>query len=306
MRDAAGIGSFWLARPECFAHAWFDLHAPASTAGRCSCGRVFSCRLRCDRAGGQSAAEDFRLAGDLVYVGSNYSFRPTASDPERKTLRFTVANKPAWATFSTSNGRLSGTPKAVGYWTNIQISVSDGVNTTSLPAFALRATSKSNVAPTISGRRRPRSSPTRHTASYRPRVTPTAICCVSASRTSPSWASSARRPAVERHADGGSGRHLLEHRDRVERRLAHCIAAGVQRQGHCACAANRAPTISGTPATSVTVGQAYSFSRRRAILTATRSASRSRTVRPGRRSTLRRVSCRARRPLRMSAATRTS
>jgi hypothetical protein len=87
----------------------------------------------------------------FVYVGDAYSFRPAASDPERATLRFTIANKPAWAAFSTSTGLLSGRPGAVGYWTNIQVNVSDGVNTTSLPAFAIRAQSKSNVAPTISG-----------------------------------------------------------------------------------------------------------------------------------------------------------
>src|SRR5262245_31963313 len=87
----------------------------------------------------------------FVYVGDAYSFKPTAADPERATLRFTIANKPAWAAFNASTGLLSGKPGAVGYWTNIQINVSDGVNTTALPAFALRAQSKSNVAPTISG-----------------------------------------------------------------------------------------------------------------------------------------------------------
>src|SRR5262245_19779705 len=87
----------------------------------------------------------------FVYVGDTYSFKPTASDPERATLRFTIANKPAWAAFNASTGLLSGKPAAVGYWTNIQIAVSDGVNTTALPASSIRAQSKSNVAPTISG-----------------------------------------------------------------------------------------------------------------------------------------------------------
>jgi hypothetical protein len=86
-----------------------------------------------------------------VYTGSKYFFRPVASDPEGATLRFSVTNKPAWASFSTSNGRLVGTPTTVGYWSGIQIQVSDGVNTTSLPAFAIRAISRNNVAPTISG-----------------------------------------------------------------------------------------------------------------------------------------------------------
>ena len=49
------------------------------------------------------------------------------------------------------DGRLSGTPTAVGFWTNIRISVSDGVEHDALPAFSIRATSRNNVAPTISG-----------------------------------------------------------------------------------------------------------------------------------------------------------
>lgn len=86
-----------------------------------------------------------------VYVGSTYSFRPSAYDPEGATLRFTITNKPAWASFSSSSGLLSGTPSSVGYWTNIQIRVSDGTYSAALPAFSMRAVSRSNSAPTISG-----------------------------------------------------------------------------------------------------------------------------------------------------------
>src|SRR5688572_30438246 len=61
-----------------------------------------------------------------VYVGSFYSFTPKAYDSDRQTLKFTISNKPAWASFSSTTGRLSGTPSAVGLWNNIQIRVSDG------------------------------------------------------------------------------------------------------------------------------------------------------------------------------------
>ncbi len=47
-------------------------------------------------------------------VGTAYSFQPTAKDPEGKALTFSVRNKPSWATFSTSSGKLSGTPTATG------------------------------------------------------------------------------------------------------------------------------------------------------------------------------------------------
>ena len=75
-----------------------------------------------------------------VAVGSTYSFRPTASDPEGRTLTFSIANKPAWASFSTSNGTVSGTPVAanVGTYSNIVIRASDGAATASCPPSASR------------------------------------------------------------------------------------------------------------------------------------------------------------------------
>ncbi|HLZ99666.1 MAG TPA: putative Ig domain-containing protein [Steroidobacteraceae bacterium] len=74
-----------------------------------------------------------------VVAGSAYSFEPTATDASGKTLTFSISNKPAWATFSASSGLLSGTPGsgAVGSYTNIVISVSDGTATASLPAFSI-------------------------------------------------------------------------------------------------------------------------------------------------------------------------
>lgn len=74
-----------------------------------------------------------------VKTGSAYAFTPTASDPEGKPLAFTITNKPAWATFSTTTGKLSGTPSSAqtGTYSNIGISASDGSLTASLPAFAI-------------------------------------------------------------------------------------------------------------------------------------------------------------------------
>lgn len=74
-----------------------------------------------------------------VTVGNTYLFQPTATDAESTRLRFTVSNKPAWATFSGSTGKLSGAPQAgsVGTYANIKISVSDGRNTTSLAPFTI-------------------------------------------------------------------------------------------------------------------------------------------------------------------------
>jgi hypothetical protein len=84
-------------------------------------------------------------------VGTAYSFQPSAADPDGNALGFSITNRPSWATFSTSTGRLSGTPTASGTFSNIQIRVSDGKATTSLPAFSINVTNSTNRAPVISG-----------------------------------------------------------------------------------------------------------------------------------------------------------
>jgi hypothetical protein len=85
-----------------------------------------------------------------VVAGQPYSFQPTAADADGNTLTFSIANKPAWATFSTATGRLSGTPASTGTFSGITISVSDGSVSASLPAFTLTVQS-GNRAPVISG-----------------------------------------------------------------------------------------------------------------------------------------------------------
>ena len=51
-----------------------------------------------------------------VYVGSQYYFRAQGYDREGATLRYSIQNRPSWATFSTSTGELSGTPTVLGQW----------------------------------------------------------------------------------------------------------------------------------------------------------------------------------------------
>ena len=88
-----------------------------------------------------------------VQAGVAYSFEPAASDPEGHALTFSIAAKPSWANFSTSTGQLSGTPSSanVGTTSGITISVSDGTNTVSLPAFSIQVTAAPVPPPTISG-----------------------------------------------------------------------------------------------------------------------------------------------------------
>lgn len=74
-----------------------------------------------------------------VVAGQAYSFTPSATDPNGDALTFSIGNKPAWATFSQSTGRLAGTPGAadVGNYGNILISVSDGRQSASLAPFSI-------------------------------------------------------------------------------------------------------------------------------------------------------------------------
>lgn len=72
-------------------------------------------------------------------AGQAYSFVPTASDPEGQKLAFSVANKPLWAKFDSTTGRLYGTPTDAnaGTYSGIVIAASDGQNSAALPAFAI-------------------------------------------------------------------------------------------------------------------------------------------------------------------------
>ncbi|WP_149980775.1 tandem-95 repeat protein [Pseudoalteromonas rhizosphaerae] len=81
-----------------------------------------------------------------------YSFAPTATDTEGDNLTFSISNKPSWLGFDSSTGLLSGTAgnSDVGVYSNIVISVSDGMDTVSLPAFSLTVINV-NDAPTIGG-----------------------------------------------------------------------------------------------------------------------------------------------------------
>ncbi|GAB1049703.1 MAG: hypothetical protein Sw1PiTSA_00560 [Shewanella algae] len=70
---------------------------------------------------------------------SYYSFIPTATDPDQDPLTFSISNKPAWASFNTASGELSGTPlrEHVGVSDNIIIRVTDGALSTDLAPFSV-------------------------------------------------------------------------------------------------------------------------------------------------------------------------
>jgi len=193
-----------------------------------------------------------------VYVGSAYSFRPAVTDPDSTSLRFTIANKPAWASFNTASGQLAGTPTMVGWWTNISIAVSDGVSTRVLPAFSIRATRHDNTAPVISGS--PRSSVVVG-SSYA--FQPTA----SDAQGDPLRFSIANQPAwaTFNASSGGLSGTPTAANVGTYANITISVTDGSKRVPLApfsitvSSSANHAPTISGTPPAAVTAGQAYMF-----------------------------------------------
>lgn len=195
-----------------------------------------------------------------VIVEQRYLFKPTYSDPENNRLRFTVSNRPSWATFSTLSGVLSGTPGEanVGTFSNIRISINDGTNTVTLPAFSIQVRGLDNRAPTISGT--PTTSvQTMQTYTFTPQASdPDGDTLVYRINNQPRWATFSTATGVltgtPATTDIGTYSNLIisvsDGRVSTSLRAFSIVVSA---------APNRAPTISGSPATSASVGAAYSF-----------------------------------------------
>jgi hypothetical protein len=95
-----------------------------------------------------SAATALNISGSPPtsdVAGQAYSFMPTTTNPGGGTLGFSITNMPAWASFSTLTGALTGTPSSVqvGDYSNILISVSNGSASATLAAFSITVTTGS-------------------------------------------------------------------------------------------------------------------------------------------------------------------
>ncbi len=92
---------------------------------------------------------------DVVITGEQYMFQPAAVDPDGDPLIFSITGLPAWASFDTASGRLTGAPAEtdIGQYRDVVVSVSDGQQFASLPAFSIDVQSPAvpNSAPLISG-----------------------------------------------------------------------------------------------------------------------------------------------------------
>ncbi|MFI0414119.1 MAG: putative Ig domain-containing protein [Candidatus Thiodiazotropha sp.] len=193
-----------------------------------------------------------------VAEGQAYHFTPSANDADGDVLTFSITNRPNWANFNTSTGQLSGTPdqNAAGTTDNIVISVSDGSASASLDAFSITV-DDSNQAPTISG-----TPDTRVAEGSGYRFAPQAHDADGDSLTfsitnRPDWASFNPSTGVLSGTPGYGSAGTTDH-------IVISVSDGNATASLNAFSitvsdTNRAPSISGTPVTTIEEGNDYSF-----------------------------------------------
>ena len=95
-----------------------------------------------------------------VTLPNAYSFQPVGKDTVKSRIKFDIYNKPVWADFDGTTGRLSGRPnrRQVGTYKNITIRLTDWYGYVTTPAFSITVlnaatppATSANTAPTISG-----------------------------------------------------------------------------------------------------------------------------------------------------------
>jgi len=197
-------------------------------------------------------------------VGVYWIFQPTAYDRDRDRLRFSIKNKPAFASFSNTTGRLAGVPSAehTGRYDNITISVTDGRSTVSLPAFSLTVKGSANQPPTISGTP-PATATVGSWYSFQPTARdPEGRKLRFWIENKPSWAhfspTAGRLSGTPTASHAGTYSNVrIGVSDGVK--SASLLAFSITVRSSGSGETNSSPTITGTPVTSATVGQAYSF-----------------------------------------------
>jgi hypothetical protein len=211
-----------------------------------------------------------QLTGEPAAVAledSAYLFQPTATDPDGDSLSFAIQNRPGWAGFDATSGRLSGTPDNgdVGVYSEIRISVSDGTASTSLGPFTITV-NNSNDAPSISGS--PTDSVSAETAySFQPSASdPDGDSLVFSIAGRPAWAAfdagSGRLWGTPLNSDAGSYDNILisVSDGTVSRSLpAFSITVQAVVPPDPGPDPNTAPTIGGSPAGSVDEDSTYLF-----------------------------------------------
>lgn len=204
-----------------------------------------------------------------TFLGVNdyYWFQPAVSDPDtaKSALRFSIANKPSWASFSTTSGKLYGRPTSAGTWSSIVIKVTDGSATRSLPQFTIRASTNAgatNRAPQISG-----TPPTSATLNVWYNFVATASDpdgnpLTFSIQNKPNWLTfnirTGRLSGTPQTGNGGTYSNIVI-RVSDGRRTASLPAFSITVKSSGGGTTNKPPTISGTPPGTVKAGSLYSF-----------------------------------------------
>jgi hypothetical protein len=191
-------------------------------------------------------------------AGTAYSFRPVGSDPDGNSLSYSIQNRPTWASFSTSTGRLWGTPTTahVGTSARITITVSDGRLSASLPSFTIQVNASANRAPVISGTA-PATASVSTAYSFQPSASdPDGNSLTFSIQNRPSWASfntATGRLSGTPTATGTFSNITISVTDGTA--VASLAPFTITVNGQ----ANRAPVISGTPLAAINVLLPYVF-----------------------------------------------
>jgi hypothetical protein len=126
-----------------------------------------------------------------VVVAHYYSFQPGVALTPGKAVLFGILNKPYWAQFDSTTGRLTGTPypAAAGTFSNIVIGVRDSTGIAVLGPFSITVKALPATPPTISGT--PAGTVTvAQTYNFQPRASdPNGLQMAFAINSKPSWAS---------------------------------------------------------------------------------------------------------------------
>jgi nitrite reductase/ring-hydroxylating ferredoxin subunit len=224
-------------------------------------------------AGGNTPPIITGTAASSVQVGSTYHFAPSASDVDGERLTFVISNRPSWAAFNSTTGVFTGVPAAAnaGIYSNIVVSVTDGLTTISLPPFSIQVNDGANRLPTLSGE----ASATvkvSQTYSFKPAaIDADGDNLTYAIQNKPSWAtfdaSTGRLQGTPAASHVGTfGNVIISVSDGKASTSLPAFTIGVVAPGRQALTnpvvrggANATPTISGSPVTSVLVGSAYNF-----------------------------------------------
>ena len=214
------------------------------------------------------AATPITLAGvppSSVTVGSSYVFQPTVSEGSG-TITFSIQGQPPWASFDASTGALSGTPSVgnEGLSADITISASNGSRTGSVGPFTILVNPESVTAappsdpPVISGT--PATSVQSGQAySFQPTASSASGDTLAFSIVNcPSWASfstaTGTLTGTPSSAQAGTYSNItISVSDGTSSVALAAFTITVQAPS------TTAPTIGGTPATTVVAGQAYTF-----------------------------------------------